>query len=200
LVFLEEWLMSAAEPGKTGRRTRTTKAPLATGAADQSTGLNTPMAEQEKSTETTEKATSTDKGQNGRPEVTALSLKTEPESSSQSALQLRSSEDSSEIEVVEQFSEAGLRPIAASHLPIYGTILNNRPIMASNLKVVDTSPVGNRPIFASDLVVRDDLTLPGGRPVFASDPHLLEATQLPGGRPIASNDLGEAQALMGYID
>lgn len=191
--------MSAAEPGKTSRRTRT-KASPATGAADQSTGLNTPMAEQEKSTETTQKTTSSDKGQNGRPEMMALSLKPEPESHSKGALQLRSSEDSSEIEVVEQYSEAGLRPIAASHLHIYGTILNNRPIMASNLKVIDTSLVGNRPIFASELVVRDDLTLPGGRPVFASNPQLLEATQLPGGRPIASNDLGEAEALMGYID
>lgn len=188
--------MSAAEPGKTSRRARTTKAPSATGAADQSTGLNTPMAEQEKSTETTEKTT--DKG-HGRPEMAALSLKTEPQPASKGALQLRSGENSS-IEVVELFSEAGLRPIAASHMHIYGTILNNRPIMSSDLRVVDISAVGHHPIFASDLVVRDDLMLPGGRPVFASDPQLLEATQLPGGRPIASNDLGEAEALMGYID
>jgi hypothetical protein len=120
-----------------------------------------------------------------------LSLKTEAE---------REAEQGS-IEVAEMFISAGERPIAASHLHIYGTILNNRPIMASDdIQVLDITAVGGRPIFASHLLIRDDLSLPGGRPVFASDPHLLEASLLPGGRPIASNEIDDAETLMGFLD
>jgi hypothetical protein len=107
---------------------------------------------------------------------------------------------SGEIEVAESFTSAGVRPIAASHLEVFGTILNNRPIMASHLKVIEYSIPGNRPIFASDIIVRDDLTLPGGRPIIASDPHLLEANMIIGGRPIASNDIDDSETLMGFID
>ena len=103
-----------------------------------------------------------------------------------------------EFEIAELFSEAGLRPIGASNLSVFSTILNDRPIVATNLRVVEY--VGSRPIFASDVIVRDDLTLPGGRPIVASDPHLLEASLLPGGRPIASNEIDDPIALMGYLD
>ncbi len=107
---------------------------------------------------------------------------------------------SGEIEVAESFTSAGLRPIAASHLDVFGTILNNRPIMASHLQVVEYAIPGNRPVFASELVVRDDLTLPGGRPIVASDPALLQASLLMGGRPIASNAIDDSETLMGFLD
>jgi hypothetical protein len=106
----------------------------------------------------------------------------------------------SEIEIAESFTSAGLRPIGASHLEIFGMILNNRPITASHLHVLDYSLPGGRPIFASDIVVCDDLTLPGGRPIVASDPSLLEASMITGGRPIASNDIDDSEALMGFLD
>jgi hypothetical protein len=104
------------------------------------------------------------------------------------------------IEVVEEFTAAGIRPIAASHMDVFGTILNGRPIMASHLQVVEYALPGNRPVFASDMVVCDDLTLPGGRPVMASSPDLLAATLLPGGRPVASNEIDDSETLMGFID
>jgi hypothetical protein len=108
--------------------------------------------------------------------------------------------NSGEIEVAESFTSAGVRPIAASHLEIFGMILNNRPIMASHLKVMEYAIPGNRPVFASDIVVRDELTLPGGRPIMASDPHLLQADLMMSGRPIASNEIDDSETLMGFID
>ncbi len=110
--------------------------------------------------------------------------------------------DTSGIEIVESMMISGERPIAASHLDIYGMILNNRPIEATHLKVVDTDTIpGHRPIFASELHVLDMDTLPGHRPIVASDPHLMESSMLPGGRPIASNDIGEdSSGMMGYLD
>lgn len=105
------------------------------------------------------------------------------------------------IEVADTMMVSGLRPIASSHMEIYGTILNNRPVMASSLRVVDTDTLpGHRPIFASNLRILDELELAGGRPVIASDPHLLEASLLPGGRPIASNEIDDGELLMGYLD
>jgi hypothetical protein len=100
---------------------------------------------------------------------------------------------------VSTFSAAGLRPIGASHMDVYGTILNNRPVMASHLKVLEYLP-GNRPIFASEIVILDNLSLPGGRPILASDPLLLQGSSLPGGRPIASNEIDDSETLMGFID
>jgi len=105
-----------------------------------------------------------------------------------------------QIEVMESISVAGVRPIAASHMEIFGTILNDRPIMASQIQVADTTIPGGRPIFTSEIVVRDDLTLPGGRPIFASDIRLMDAPLLPGNRPIADNELEDSELLMGYID
>lgn len=164
-----------------------------------------------------EKATSTapkteakaDMKASGNPEVTALSVQ-EPASkpAKRPAPQMAISGSifdrpvaPSEIEVYEEFSVAGLRPIAASHMSIYGTILNGRPIMASDIQVLDVAFPGQRPVFASDVEVRDDLTLPGGRPIVASDVRLLEAEILPGGRPIASNDIdNDMTDFIGYID
>ncbi|MEP0930650.1 hypothetical protein NDI52_23165 [Leptolyngbya sp. PL-A3] len=105
-----------------------------------------------------------------------------------------------QIEVAESISVAGVRPIAASHMEIFGTILNDRPIQASHIQVADTTIPGGRPIFTSEIVIRDDLTLPGGRPIFASDARLMDAPLLPGGRPIADNELEDGELLMGYID
>lgn len=106
--------------------------------------------------------------------------------------------DSHELEVAESYSEAGIRPIEVSHLEVYGTILNNRPVSASHLQVIEY--IDNRPIFASDITICDDLTLPGGRPIVASDSRLMEASLITGGRPIASNDIGDGEGLMGYLD
>jgi hypothetical protein len=176
---------------------------------DKSGQVEKTMAEQEKSTDNggQAQATTTEKAENGRPEVTALSVKAAKKaeagaievSPSGSVWNRPIAPDS--IDVIESISVAGLRPIAASNMEIFGTILNNRPIMASNLRVIDSNALADhRPIFASDLIVRDDLTLPGGRPIMASDPKLLEASLLPGGRPIASNEIDDPEALMGYID
>jgi len=85
-------------------------------------------------------------------------------------------------------------------MEIFGTILNDRPIMASHIQVADTTIPGGRPIFVSDIIVRDDLTLPGGRPIFASREDLMDAPLLPGGRPIAANEEIDTELLMGYID
>jgi hypothetical protein len=105
-----------------------------------------------------------------------------------------------DIEVAESFTSAGVRPVAASHLEVFGTILNGRPIEASPLQIMDYG-MGQRPIFNTDLVIRDDLTLPGGRPIMASDEALLDAPLLMGGRPIAANDVDpESGTLMGYLD
>jgi hypothetical protein len=180
--------MEAADTAKrNGRRTRSAKGTVDNTAedntADNAAATEKAMAEQEQKTNGDTKSAA-------KTEITALSLATSPDYAAEKGA----------IEIAEMFSSAGDRPIGASHLHIYGTILNNRPIMASDIRVLDTTLVGGRPIFASNLEIRDDLTLPGGRPVFSSDPHLLEASLLPGGRPIASNDIDDAEALMGFLD
>jgi hypothetical protein len=146
------------------------------------------MAVQEKgadSDKTTEAASKLDLAEkpksNGRSEA-GLALRTEPQGSA-GALEI-----------------AGTRPIASSHLEIYATILNNRPISASHQHIVSYALPGHRPVFANEMAIREDLTLPGGRPVMVSDPKLMEASGLPGGRPIASNDTVEGEALMGFLD
>lgn len=106
---------------------------------------------------------------------------------------------SSEMEVVETYSEAGLRPIAASHLQVYGTMLNNRPIACSSLRLYDTLP-GSRPIFYSEIQMIEGTGLPGDRPIMVSPAALLEGSTLPGNRPIASNEIDEPDTLMGFLD
>jgi hypothetical protein len=105
----------------------------------------------------------------------------------------------SDIEVVGEIQSAGTRPIEASHLAVFGTILNGRPILSSSLKVAEMLP-GGRPIFFSDFHGVEGAELPGGRPIMVSQPGLLAASTLPGGRPIFSNDVDDALTLMGYID
>lgn len=124
-----------------------------------------------------------------------LELASKPEPPTETGLAVH---ESGELEVAESYSEAGVRPIEVSHLEVYGMILNNRPVSASHLQVVEY--VGSRPIFASELVICDDLTLPGGRPIVASDPRLMDANLITGGRPIASNDIGDGELMMGYLD
>jgi hypothetical protein len=105
----------------------------------------------------------------------------------------------SEIEVAGTIQVAGVRPIAASHLDVYGTILNNRPIMSSPLRLFEMLP-GARPVFYSDIHMVEGEGYPGERPVMVSDPALLNASTLPGNRPIASNEIDDAPTLMGFID
>lgn len=150
------------------------------------------MAEQEKT------STNGDSTQVTAPKSGKLELaQKEDNGRNESGLSLAGSRG--EMEVGGSFSAAGLRPIAASHLDIYGTILNNRPVMASHLHVVEYLP-GNRPIFASEIVLCNELSLSGGRPIFASDPRLLQGSVLPGGRPIAPNEIDDGETLMGFID
>ena len=90
---------------------------------------------------------------------------------------------------------SGTRPIGANHIEVYATYMNNRPIEANHFEIMEY--VDNRPVFASDIVVQEVFS---GRPVVASDPRLMAGSGLPGGRPIASNEIGETEGLMGYID
>ncbi|HEY9647833.1 MAG TPA: hypothetical protein V6C88_15765 [Chroococcidiopsis sp.] len=199
--------MSATEPAKpTTRKPRTVRS--AGGTQETSANTETSMTEQEKDPENGGKSsTAVESGANGRSEVMALSVKSE-KTEDKGAIQVSTSGSiqsrpvvPGELEVAGTYAEAGLRPIGASHMHVYGTILNNRPIIASTLRVAIADALADhRPIFGSDLVVRDDLTLPGGRPVFASDPQLLQSSFLPGGRPIASNEIDDSESLMGYID
>jgi hypothetical protein len=137
------------------------------------------MAKQEKNVGDLELAEKPENGSNGHADGHA-------DGHTESGLALRSEPQSSVATI--------------GHLEIVGTILNNRPIEASHIRVLEHSLPGHRPIFASDIIVRDDLTLPGGRPIIASDSRLLEASHIIGGRPIASNDLGENANLMGFLD
>ncbi|BAS58128.1 hypothetical protein Q2T42_27020 [Leptolyngbya boryana CZ1] len=105
----------------------------------------------------------------------------------------------SDIEIVGTITSSGERPIEASHLAVFGTILNGRPILASNLKVAEMLP-GNRPIFYSDFHSVSALTLAGDRPVMASASGLMHAEKLPGDRPIFTNDVDDPSTLMGFID
>jgi hypothetical protein len=104
----------------------------------------------------------------------------------------------SDIEVVSTMTVAGDRPVVASHLELFGSFLNGRPIESSSVKVFEM--LGDRPVFESGFQIVDDGGLPGGRPIMASRPELLEASVLPGGRPIASNDIDDPVTLMGFLD
>lgn len=181
----------ATRAGKgSSRKGRAEKAALVQEMAGNAVEQEEVMATQEKGTGNGEATSKSSK----------LDLAEKPDAAknggNESGLALRSETESSKgaIEI------SGIRPIAPSQLEVYATILNNRPIAASHLRVLDYSIPGHRPMFASELVLREDLTLPGGRPIMASDPKLLEASFLPGGRPIASNDLGDGEFLMGYLD
>jgi hypothetical protein len=99
----------------------------------------------------------------------------------------------SELEIAGVIVSAGERPVSVSHMELFGTILNGRPIESSHLVVADMT--GSSPIFVSDFKAVEGMYLPGGRPVMASN-----ASVLPGGRPIADNDVDDADMLMGFLD
>lgn len=105
----------------------------------------------------------------------------------------------SDIEIVGTILDGGIRPIAASHLDIVGTLLGNRPITSSHLRIAEVMP-GNRPIFYDDIKLIDHIEVSGHRPILASDPALMGADMLLGNRPIFTNNTDDAPALMGYID
>jgi hypothetical protein len=105
----------------------------------------------------------------------------------------------SDIEIVGTILDGGIRPIAASHLDIVGTLLGNRPITSSHLRIAEVMP-GNRPIFYDDIKLIDHIEVSGHRPILASDPALMGAEMLLGNRPIFTNNTDDAPALMGYID
>lgn len=105
--------------------------------------------------------------------------------------------DSGEIEIVGTIQDGGIRPIGASHLEIVGTLLTNRPIMASHLRIFEM--VDNRPVFCDDIKMVEGQGF-DGRPVMASDPDLMTDNMVFGQRPIASNKIDDAPAMMGFID
>lgn len=206
--------MESAEPVRRGGRRAKTAAKEASAAkpADKVVELQKLVVE-EKPAETTSEAKSEPKSEpksEAKPEVTtALSVQPPAEKpAKREPVQITASGSifdrpigPGSIEIYESISVAGMRPIASSDLKVYATILNDRPIMASDIEVLDVTIPGQRPVFSSSLVVRDDLTLPGGRPIIASDVRLLEAELLPGGRPIASNDIdNDMEDFIGYID
>ncbi len=104
---------------------------------------------------------------------------------------------SSDIEIAGTIQDGGIRPIGASHLEIVGTLLTNRPIMASHLRIFEM--VDKRPVFCDEIKMLESEGL-YGRPVMASDPDLMNDNMGFGQRPIASNNVDDAPALMGFID
>jgi hypothetical protein len=96
---------------------------------------------------------------------------------------------------------AGERPIGASSMQVFGTILNGRPIEASSVKLFDILP-GDRPVFSNEVTYVTG-GLPGGRPVMVSPAGMLNAGVVMGYRPIFSNDDvsdPNGDLLMGYLD
>ena len=127
------------------------------------------------------------------------SVMTEAETPKASAVTTATVPDST-LDVVGIIYSAGERPIGASSMHVFGTILNGRPIEASSLKLFEMLP-GDRPVFANEVSYLPGV--PGGRPVLVSPPGMMHAELLMGGRPIFSNDdLSDptGEALMGYID
>jgi hypothetical protein len=103
--------------------------------------------------------------------------------------------------VVGMIYSAGERPIGASAMNVFGTILNGRPIEASSVKLFDILP-GDRPVFA-DAITYVAGGAPGGRPVMVSPAGMLNAGVIMGYRPIFSNDDASdpnGEQLMGYLD
>jgi hypothetical protein len=58
----------------------------------------------------------------------------------------------------------------------------------------------NRPIVASNIKVWDTLTVSGERPIATSSLQISETGTILGNRPIASNYIDGAEDLMGYLD
>ncbi|WP_421659185.1 hypothetical protein [Leptothermofonsia sp. ETS-13] len=79
------------------------------------------------------------------------------------------------------------RPVMPSEVEVVDTITvaGVRPIAASHLQVY-ASYLNGRPIVASNLKVAE--LLPGDRPIFESDFRVVEGAILPGDRPIMASD------------
>jgi hypothetical protein len=124
-----------------------------------------------------------------------------PKASAVVAKAADSSKPAMQLNAVTMFYSAGERPIGASTMQVFGTILNGRPIEASSLKVFDILP-GDRPVFANEVAYMT-VGLPQDRPVLVSPPGMMHAQTLMGGRPIFSNDDvsdPNGEMLMGYLD
>ena len=124
-----------------------------------------------------------------------------PKASAVVAKAADSSKPAMQLNAVTMFYSAGERPIGASTMQVFGTILNGRPIEASSLKVFDILP-GDRPVFANEVSYMT-VGLPQDRPVLVSPPGMMHAQTLMGGRPIFSNDDvsdPNGEMLMGYLD
>ncbi len=124
-----------------------------------------------------------------------------PKASAVVAKAADSAKPAMQLEAVTMFYSAGERPIGASTMQVFGTILNGRPIEASSLKVFDILP-GDRPVFANEVAYMT-VGLPQDRPVLVSPPGMMHAQTLMGGRPIFSNDDvtdPNGEMLMGYLD
>ena len=124
-----------------------------------------------------------------------------PKTSAVVAKAADSSKPAMPLNAVTMFYSAGERPIGASTMQVFGTILNGRPIEASSLKVFDILP-GDRPVFANEVSYMT-VGLPQDRPVLVSPPGMMHAQTLMGGRPIFSNDDvsdPNGEMLMGYLD
>ncbi len=87
------------------------------------------------------------------------------------------------------------RPVMPSDIKIADTITvaGVRPIAASDIQVY-ASYLNGRPISASSLKVQE--MLPGDRPIFVSDFHAVEGMMLPGDRPVMVSDPQLLQASM----
>lgn len=88
------------------------------------------------------------------------------------------------LEVAETMNSAGIRPIGVSTLHVCGTI----------------NSAGIRPIMEDEQQFSSEVVLMGNRPIGLSPIDFSHAMLLSGVRPIASNDLGEVNNLMGYLD
>ena len=133
--------------------------------------------------------------------ATVMTQSETPKTSAVIAKAADSSKPAMQLEAVTMFYSAGERPIGASTMQIFGTILNGRPIEASSLKVFDILP-GDRPVFANEVSYLT-VGLPQDRPVLVSPPGMMHAQTLMGGRPIFSNDDvtdPNGEMLMGYLD
>jgi hypothetical protein len=189
--------MSTGAAKEDSRRSKATRAATVSSTVDNAVKQEGTMADQEKRATSSSSATQSAKASKAD-EVDKASNGSN--GSGEFGLALRRPDSQDSIQVAEQFSSSGIRPVTASTLEIYGMILNNRPIAASHLHVLNYDIPGHRPVFASNIVVRDDLVLPGGRPIVASDPSLMQPSYLPGGRPVASNQIDDSETLMGFID
>lgn len=167
---------------------------------------NTVSTHDAKSDETMTKATDSHPTKSSKEEdMSADVIDVTPEAEQIRAIQLHNQPslsvwnppDSGEIEIVGTIQDGGVRPIGASHLEIVGTLLTNRPIMASHLRIFEM--VDNRPVFCDDFKMLEGQGF-DGRPVMASDPDLMTDNMVFGQRPIASNAIDDAPAMMGFID